>query len=214
MDLTCFRERSHNITPINTWCWIVFPSCFYTFVSGVFSGFSSWMSNFWVSNFEQHIFDKPKKIRNWDEQSDLDPTKFWNMSATLRRVSWPKTWQKTAFCLCTLLWALLVTCLKRYQFLLFKFYSSRNVGFCLLKKLQKPNGSMIQLLLSKLIEVANVTSKIECFPSLKQKHFSAQFFGVRLFPKPQKIRFGSPELTGDKQSQTVTHQPPGRPGHL
>lgn len=73
---------------------------------------------------------------------------------------------------------------------------------------------MIQLLLSKLMEVAYFTSKIECFPSLKQKHFSAQFFGVRLFPKPQKNRFGSPEIRGDKQSQTVSHQPPERPGHL
>lgn len=162
---------------------------FYTFVSGVFSSFNSWMSNFWVSKFEQQILTN-KKTRNWDEPLDLDSSKFWNMSATLRRVSWPKNWQKTAFCLCTLLWTLLVTCLKRYQFLLFKFYSSWNVGFCSLKKLQKPNGSMIQLLLSKLIEVANVTSKIECFPSLKQKHFSAQFFGSDCSPNPQKTGLG------------------------
>ena len=55
---------------------------------------------------------------------------------------------KRPFCLGTLLWTLLVPCLKSYQFLLFKFYKLPECWvFVGDKNLQEPKGSTIQQLL-------------------------------------------------------------------
>ena len=58
---------------------------------------------------------------------------------------------KRPFCLGTLLWTLLVPCLKSYQFLLFKFYKLPECWvFVGDKNLQEPKGSTIQQLLWKM----------------------------------------------------------------
>ena len=170
---------------------MLFPS-FFVHVSGAFSSFNSWMSqwmsNSWVSTFQQHILRNKKNEIGMSRWTWI--RQCFGICQQHSEGCHGKKTKRPAFCLCTLLWSLLVTCLRRYQFLPFKFYISQNVGFCLKKNFNNQMVQWFNYFSQSWWKLPMLHQKLNASPAWNKNTLVPNFLGSDCSPNPKKTGLG------------------------